>query len=99
MYTASGVSASVEYEPTKGGKKKLIGQQKSGAASMFEFDTKASGKKVIAIRSSAEGKSFLEHEEMKYTKEEITTDIRQGDFFSFRDQDVLRQMEDPEDDR
>lgn len=91
------MSSSLEYEPTKDGKKKILGQQRSGAASMFEFDSKVSKKK--SIRPGTDGRTFLEHEEVKYTREEIDADIREGDFFSFRDQDAIRQMEMPEDDR
>lgn len=78
----------MEYEPTDSGKKRIA----SGAASMFEFEPTPSGKK--SIRPGTHGK-FIDHDDVKYTKEEIAADIREGDFFSFRDQAMLRELEMP----
>jgi hypothetical protein len=86
----------LEFEPTDSGKKKL-----STSASMFEFETRKtalSQRKSLSIRPGTDGQ-FIEHKEQKYTKEEIDSDIREGDFFSFRDQAMLREQELPKDDR
>ena len=84
----------IEFEPTDSGKKKL-----SLSASMFEFDT---DKQTVSRKESIKpgtGGRFIDHETVKYTKEEVDTDIREGDFFSFRDQAILREQEMPVDDR
>jgi len=82
----------IEYEPTDSGKKKL-------ASSLFEFDTdQQTVSRKKSIRPGTDGR-FIEHKEMKYTKEEVDSDIREGDFFSFRDQAILREQELPKDDR
>jgi len=89
-------SVGLEFEPTDSGKKKL-----STSASMFEFETRKtalSQRKSLSIRPGTDGQ-FIEHKEQKYTKEEIDSDIREGDFFSFRDQAMLREQELPKDDR
>nr|BDF92383.1 comb plate cilium protein CTENO189 [Bolinopsis mikado] len=87
-------SVGIEFEPTDSGKKKL-----SLSASMFEFDT---DKQTVSRKESIKpgtGGRFIDHETVKYTKEEVDTDIREGDFFSFRDQAILREQEMPVDDR
>ena len=66
---------------------------------MFEFDTdKTAVSRKKSIKPGTGGR-FLDHETVKYTKEEVDTDIREGDFFSFRDQALLREQEMPIDDR
>ncbi|XP_063675699.1 uncharacterized protein LOC134812281 isoform X5 [Bolinopsis microptera] len=88
-------SVGIEYEPTDSGKKKL-----SMSASLFEFnDDKKTVSQKKSIRPGTDGVRFLEHEDVKYTKEEIQSDIREGDFFSFRDMAAIREQELPFDDR
>ena len=93
MFVFTGVG--IEYEPTDSGKKKL-----SMSASLFEFnDDKKTVSQKKSIRPGTDGVRFLEHEDVKYTKEEIQSDIREGDFFSFRDMAAIREQELPFDDR